>query len=342
MKYLSSNLLSTKMPWLYVLLFSLVFGFLFSFTSNQLFNKKQVSNSTSDSQKQSILNAPNTDQPFINPFLSYVGGLPELKPFKSKIQTIVDNAKSSGRAKEISVLFRSMGNGYQFGINRKEKYYPASLLKVPVMMAYLKQAVVSPGLMDKKVKFGKPYVGVPPNMVANKVELGKEYTIRELIEKMVVVSDNDATLLLNDNIDPSAYRNTLKELGLSIPEQSTPDNNFMGVEDYGRILRILYNASYLNRDLSNFALMLLSKAQYGDGIVSGTGSKQVAHKFGEWMYNGEYQLHDCGIIYDSNQPYMLCIMTKGKDIKVLASVIAQISAAVSESTVNNNIPALDK
>lgn len=281
------------------------------------------------------------NQPFINPILSCVGELRELKPFKSKIEAIVDRAKAQGRAKEISVFFRSMSNGYLFGINRREKYYPASLLKVPVMMAYLKQAVMTPGLMDKRIKFVKPYTGVPINNVANKIELGKEYTIKELIEKMVVVSDNDATLLLNDNIDPSVYSSTLKELGLNVPERTTPDDNFMLVEDYGRILRILYNSSYLNRELSNFGLMLLSKAQYGDGIPSGTGSKPVAHKFGEWMYNGEYQLHDCGIVYDAEQPYMLCVMTKGKDVKVLASVIAEISKAVNESVVNNNIPIID-
>ena len=315
-----------------------MFGLLFLFTSHQLFKKNQ--SLIVESKKP--LNPFICDQPFINPVLSCVGELHELKPFKSKIQNIVDAAKAQGKAKEISVFFRSMTNGYLFGINRREKYYPASLLKVPVMMAYLKQTAMVPGLMDKKIKFEKPFTGVPPNMVANKIELGKEYTIKELIEKMVVVSDNDATLLLNDNIDPSAYSNTLKELGLSIPERSTPDNNFMGVEDYGRILRILYNSSYLNRDLSNFALILLSKAQYGDGIVSGTGSKQVAHKFGEWMYNGEYQLHDCGIIYDADQPYMLCVMTKGKDIKVLASVIAEISKTVSELVINNNIPLLEK
>ena len=307
MKNYYSKILSKKISWLYVLLFSLVFGLLFSFTSNQLFKKKQ--NLISESKKPITTFIGN--QPFINPILGCVTELRELKPFKSKIEEIVNRSKAQGKAKEISVFFRSMNNGYLFGINRKEKYYPASLLKVPVMMAYLKQAVVSPGLMERKIKFEKPYKGVPPNSVENKIELGKEYTIKELIEKMVVVSDNDATLLLNDNIDPSVYSNTLKELGLSIPERSTPDNNFMGVEDYGRILRILYNSSYLNRELSNFGLMLLSKAQFGDGLSSGTGSRQVAHKIGEWVYNGEYQHHDCRKIYDVDQPYMLGIMNKG-------------------------------
>ncbi|MDZ4758064.1 MAG: serine hydrolase [Bacteroidota bacterium] len=342
MKYFKSKLFSKKISWLYVVLFSLVFGLLFSFTSNHFFNKKQNEVTTNSAQNKQTPTVNSSNQPFINPILTCVGGLRELKPFKNKIQTIIDKAKLEGKAKEISVFFRSMRNGYLFGINRREKYYPASLLKVPVMMAYLKQAVITPGLMDQKVKFEKPFAGVPPNNVNGKIELGKEYTIKELIEKMVVVSDNDATLLLNERINPAIYSNTLKELGLSIPERALPSENFIGVEDFGRILRILYNSSYLNRELSNFALMLLSKAQYGDGIPSGTGSKEVAHKFGEWMYKGEFQLHDCGIVYDAEQPYMLCVMTKGKDIKVLSGVIAEISKAVSESVVNNNVPVMEE
>jgi hypothetical protein len=40
------------------------------------------------------------------------------------------------------------------------------------------------------------------------------------------------------------------------------------------------------------------------------------------------QLHDCGIIYRANNPYVICIMTKGLDQSVLAQVIADISKIV--------------
>lgn len=275
--------------------------------------------------------------PFLNPTLGCVGELYELKPFKDKIETIVNRHLNAGTAKNISIYFRCMNNGYQFGINSKDLFYPASLLKVPVMMSYLKIAIDSPELFDKKIKFEHPFTGVPLNDVKGKIELGKEYTIKELIEKMVVVSDNDATILLNNNINPKIYQETLKEIGLEVPEYATPDANFIRVVDYTRVLRILYNSSYLNRVMSNYALELLSKAQYKDGIAKGAEGNSVAHKFGEWFYNGMYQLHDCGIVYDARQPYSLGIMTRGAEFKNLENIIKEISKAVAEN-VNTNIP----
>jgi beta-lactamase class A len=55
----------------------------------------------------------------------------------------------------------------------------------------------------------------------------------------------------------------------------------------------------------------------------------VAHKFGETgQVGGERQLHDCGIVYYPNSPYILCIMTRGNNFEELPNIIKQISSEV--------------
>ena len=54
----------------------------------------------------------------------------------------------------------------------------------------------------------------------------------------------------------------------------------------------------------------------------------VVHKFGERSLgpNGETkQLHDCGIVYYPNHPYLLCIMTRGTSFEPLRKTIAGTS-----------------
>src|SRR5262249_44701587 len=95
----------------------------------------------------------------------------------------------------------------------------------------------------------------------------------------------------------------------------------------------IYNATYLNRYYSNYAMELLVKAHFPDGLEGGVPSNvDVANKYGE---RGIYEdgtligieLHDCGLIY-TDSPYFLCVMTKGNDESQLGSVIKDISAAV--------------
>src|SRR6185437_13516132 len=86
--------------------------------------------------------------------------------------------------------------------------------------------------------------------------------------------------------------------------------------------------TYLSPEMSEKALKLLSQTTFTSGIVAGVPKNiPVAHKFGERAYDTDAtkELHDCGIVYFPNHPYMLCIMTKGTDFGSLATVLKTIS-----------------
>lgn len=77
-------------------------------------------------------------------------------------------------------------------------------------------------------------------------------------------------------------------------------------------------------------LSLLSQSAFPQGLEAGVPQDlPVAHKFGEYDDGkGGKQLNDCGIIYKPHKPYLLCVMTEGKDLDALAKVISTISNKV--------------
>lgn len=145
---------------------------------------------------------------------------------------------------------------------------------------------------------------------------------------MIEDSDNVALGLLENNIDNNLIDKVTFDLDIPTATDLTP-SDFMSVKDYSTLFRILYNASYLSKQMSEKALGILSNTEYNGGLVDSIPAGiVVSHKFGEREDSGINQLHDCGIIYYPSHPYLLCVMTRGKSLSNLPSVIQSISHQV--------------
>ena len=273
---------------------------------------------------------------FINPLLECdieigeVGNTGLLK-LKKKLTDFIDKKIGDNSIISAAVYLRDLNNGPWVGVNEKTNFAPASLLKVPIMIAYFKEAESDPGLFKKELTFKEKSDNVAPDFVPTKtLTLGQSYTVEDLINRMIIYSDNDAKNLLLMNINQKTLDQCYADLGISIPNIRTP-NDYMSVKEYASFFRILYNASYLDRQFSEKALSILVQSNFRDGLTAGVnGDIMVAHKFGERAESvgGKEidELHDCGIVYYPNHPYLLCIMTKGVDFTKMSETIKQISA----------------
>lgn len=266
---------------------------------------------------------------YINPLLECEGGEEFVSKvfiiFQDKIEELISDKIEKGEIKSASVYFRDLNNGPWFGIDQDRPFTPGSLLKIPVMLGYLKEAETNPGIMKMQIRFDRklpPYTQyVKP---ASVMEFGKSYTVEELIYRMIVNSDNDATYLLILHDNGRVYNKAFADLGLTVPPFIGPYE--INVHQYGRFFRILFNASYLNKESSNAALQLLSHVDFPMGMRAGVPSEiPVAQKFGESATDGLKQFHDCGIVYYPGYPYLLCIMTQGDSYEELGAFLRDVS-----------------
>jgi beta-lactamase class A len=255
----------------------------------------------------------------------------ELSSFDDEIGAVADELMSNGTVTDISYYFRDLNNGLWMGINEDEKFSPASLMKMPLMMSYLKQSEEDSSILDREYMFTNDdnnYLKqniVPEDLMT----IGTYYSVDDLIQRMIKYSDNSALRMLLRYGDPFQYR-VFDDLDMGLPGINDSEE-FMSVRDYSRFFRILYNASYLNEEYSNKALEILSGTQFKDGIVAGVpGNVLVSHKFGERLVGDVQQLHDCGIIYAENSPYVVCIMTRGSDLNRLSKAIEVLSKVTYE------------
>lgn len=255
---------------------------------------------------------------------------------KVKIGTLIEEEKSANRLKFASVYFRDLEAGPTFGIDERVDYIPASLLKLPLVLTYFEIAETKPELMEEEVFYDDSIGQIIPNQTfepSDKLIPNRSYKVKDLIDHSIINSDNVASQLLFDYLDTFGGKELLAETyrNLGILEMGADfDFKAVNAKSYGSIFRMLYNASFLNPELSEELLSLLTRSEFTDGLKAGLPSGvKIAHKFGErYLNSGEKQLHDCGIIYYPQNPYLLCVMTEGYDFDQLTGLIQTISNEV--------------
>jgi len=249
-----------------------------------------------------------------------------LVEIKKEILNYISVKRSEGAITTASAYLRNMNRHQDVRINPAEVYFPGSLMKVPIMIAYLKMAEKDPSVLNREYLFYNNYTNLPTqNIKLKTLESGKSYKVGELLYYMIVYSDNMATALLSANIEFSKIANVFEDLGLPIVDEKTQEYG-ISLKDYSRFFRVLYNSTYLSWDMSEYALDLLVKSKYENGLTKSLPKTiSVAHKFGERNSDGIQQVHEIGIVYIKNKTYLIGVMTKGSSIEILEDVISDIS-----------------
>ena len=239
---------------------------------------------------------------FINPLLDCEQAASELqndelRPIKGTVEDFINNRLDKKWADTVSVYFRELNDGLWFATGDANEYHPASLLKVPLMMAVLKQAETEPSLLAKKIRTDDRILQTIANPVTKSLKLGNAYSVDELLYHMIVYSDNVATYLLDNVVDITILSRTYRDLGLSNPYYrfSSPPvvmaspGYMISADAYASFFRILFNASYLSKTMSEKALSLLSATDFREGLVAGVPPDiKIAHKWGTHL-SGEHR-----------------------------------------------------
>ncbi len=264
--------------------------------------------------------------------------LSRTKALDTTVQWIISEEKNVEHITTASVFYRDLTTRRWFGINETENFYAASLLKLPLAMIYYKIAEIDPNILDQTITLPEEEAHANEAQFfqpARVFKTGQEYTIRELIKGMLEYSDNTPLAALNNFISPQIRAEILHDMGIEfINDDPTQPQQEINVKQYSNILRQLYNGSYLTIEYSNLLLEYLSHTTFSQGITAGVPEDiTVSHKFGEAYITQEsteqvHVLHDCGIVYRPEKPYILCVMTKGRNPQQSALSVKRISEAI--------------
>lgn len=221
----------------------------------------------------------------------------EVKPTKS-IDEIIDSYLNDNNIdrQAISIIL-SDEHKIHYSLNAKKVFFAASTYKLPLAMLYYENM----GNLDRKIQIMES--DIEEGIVANSYFSGDYVSIRELLEYMIVYSDNTAGNRLYKNYGGwnKFLINANKYSEVDYYSISKGDN-YINAQYLNDLLLYLYN----NREQFSELLLYLKAATPNRYLDYFDINVPIAQKYGNFDDN----LHATGIVY-GNKVYFITIMTRG-------------------------------
>lgn len=249
-------------------------------------------------------------------------------------QDLSDYYKKSGA--HIGFYFEYLPSGVSIGVNDKEDFILASLLKTPLAMGVYKN--IDEGKIHKTdiLEVKKEHLDNAFGDLWKKGP-GINLSLMEAIKYTLILSDNTAKNVLFSAVPEGTLEDVYDSL--DIPKDATGGDLVVTPKNYSSILRSLYLSSYLSEESSNEILTLLTETPFNDKLVAGVPKTvKVAHKIGVHKGDipGQEIFTDCGIVYVPKRPYILCIMSKENE-PTSRKVMKDISSIVYSYVSSTNL-----
>ncbi len=282
----------------------------------------------------------NSPYKYVNPLLAVDldegKGIAQHTALKLKFEGLIHRSEADKAIASAAVYFRDIEPARWVDINGDTQFSPGKLLKLPIMMAYYKTAEGDPSILGEKLLYsGGPALNRTLLPSYQPLLAGESYAVEDLIRQMIVYSDDNAANLLFDHINKETLHETFSDLSINFRQEKNT-NDFISLKGYSLFFRVLYNATYLNREYSEKALTLLIEADNAIGLGAALPHDiGIANRYGGRRYvdadkSTNYEMYDCGIFYYPSHPYLLCAVARGKDLNAIKDFLKQVGDAAYE------------
>jgi beta-lactamase class A len=229
----------------------------------------------------------------------------------------------------VSLYAKNLKTGQAYGLRENDPVRTASTIKLAIMIECFFEA--SEGKLDWKEPITLPETEkVSGSGVIQDFSAGDSFPIRDLMNMMIVVSDNTATNLILNRISGQAVNERLEGLGLTetrvmrkiLGDRSDLKPNVSGVTSEGAkpenakwgigrsspkemvgLLEKIYRGELVNRAASDEMLAVLKHQRDHNAIGRYRKDTVIANKSGAL----DHLRSDVGIVYTKNGPVAIAV-----------------------------------
>lgn len=234
----------------------------------------------------------------------------------------------------ISFVYKNLSTGEQFSYRAEEPHLAASVIKLFLMGAVFQSIEEGNIHAEDKIRV-KRNDCVPSCGVLTYLGGEREVSVRDLVELMVIVSDNTAANLLFDLVGSDYLGYFIRDvLGMEqtvfLRKMFDSERAAMGIENYvtaadaAILLEKIYRGELVSQEASGEMYRILTHQRLNGKIPFRLHTLQpapvIAHKTGE----DTGITHDVGII-EGKEPLLVCFLGSRTEVPEYERLIADVS-----------------
>jgi beta-lactamase class A len=243
------------------------------------------------------------------------------------------------------IVLEDLTSGDRWTLNEDQRFYAASLIKVPIMTAVFAEAYAGTFAFEDRLKLRQEDL-VGGAGVLQHMSPGTEITIHDLVTLMIIQSDNTATNMLIDLVGKERIREVMRKTEMNnsqfynklmIVPAELEGYNEVTAGDMATHLRYLATGKIISYHSCLQMINILKKQQLRDSIplhlpdpdgdVIGTLPLwEFANKTGS-VTNIQ---HDTGILYVGQKAITICTLSKNVEPKLARDTMGRIGKWVYE------------
>lgn len=251
---------------------------------------------------------------------------------KKEIEDMVKDSSAN-----ISISFYDLDEDENFAINGDKKVPSASMIKLLIMLKLLEKVERKELDLEEKIKI-QDYEKVDGSGILKELSSNHSFSIRELLTLMIIVSDNFATNILIEILGMDDVNELGEELGLlntslqrkmmDLDAKEKGFDNYTSSQDILKILKMIYDKTFLSEDLSDLALDILLRQQERSRLQRFLSEDiKIASKSGD-LDNLE---NDGGIFFTNKKNYILVVLVnEAQSNDIAKEIIGKISLKIYE------------